>query len=67
MKDGNMVGLVTDVTILRPCSEMMETQYGKIFYEAWCRKEIKRIGNKLYEIRYKINKKTKANYCCIAI
>ena len=55
-----------DFSKIQPCAENINSEYGDIPYEEWCRREIKRIKNPDFVIKYKNDKKTGIKYCCIS-
>jgi hypothetical protein len=54
----------SDLTVFKPIDEMIDSEYGKITYEEWCAKEVKRINRSNFNIRYSTNHLGK-KVCCI--
>jgi len=55
----------TAKTVFEEVGHIINSEYGKITYEKWCKNEIKRIKNPKLYVKYDINTRGK-KVCCVA-
>jgi len=53
----------SDLTLVKPSTQKMDTEYGEIAYIDWCTREKQRI--KLHKYYVREIKKDGIDYCCI--